>query len=138
MELLILAIGVVAGVSLVIALVHLTGGSRVGRFCDEQHVAAEFEHVFPDLAVDGIHMTNTKRDALVLLRNDLIAHVRMMGDKPVVRLLSEPEVALTQVLARESAVVLPADGLAASRTVLQFEDRLVLSAVSNRISRTTN
>ncbi|MEO1746602.1 MAG: hypothetical protein AAFR13_08750, partial [Pseudomonadota bacterium] len=59
-------------------------------------------------------------------------------DKPVVRLLSEPEVAFTQVLARESAVVLPADGLAASRTVLQFEDRLVLSAVRNRISRTTN
>ncbi|MEL6922327.1 MAG: hypothetical protein AAFO77_15165 [Pseudomonadota bacterium] len=136
MDLVILAVGVGAGISLVIALVHFTGGSRVGTFSDSDDALLEFQRSFPDLTVESVHLTTGARDALVLIaENGLLAHVKMMGSNPVVRLLSDPEVALTKTLPNEMAVVIPADGLAQSPTVLQFAERRILSDVNHRITR---
>ncbi|MEO1703357.1 MAG: hypothetical protein AAFR71_15030 [Pseudomonadota bacterium] len=138
MELVILAIGVVVGVVLVVGLVHMTGGSKSKRFASTDQALAVFQNRFPDKIVETVHVAIGGRDALVLIANkDAIAHLHMMGANPVVRLLTDAEIARTKTMINEGAVVLPGDGLAVSATVLQFEDRTILSDVNRRMMRKT-
>ncbi|MEM1376512.1 MAG: hypothetical protein AAGG69_03900 [Pseudomonadota bacterium] len=136
MDLLTLAIGVVAGVALVIALVHFTGGSRIRRFRDEDEALLAFQKTYPDLTVEQVDLAQGGRDAIVLIaESGLFAHLKMMGAKPVVRLLSDAEIAKAKTLPQEKAVVIPADGLAQGATVLQFAEQRILSEINHRIMR---
>ena len=136
MELVILAVGVVTGVVLIVGLVHITGGSKANRFTDTDKALSAFQANHPDKTVEAVHLAIGGRDALVMIiENDGMAHLKMMGVNPVVRLLNGAEIARTKTMINEGAVVLPPDGLAASATVLQFDDRSVLSDVNRRMMR---
>ena len=130
MELLILAVGVGAGVTLVVFLVHFTGGSDAKRFSSPESALAACGAVYKDLAVSKAHLAIGGREALIFDgEHRILAYLKMLGANPVIRFLSDDEITQITVMENEIAVVVPGDGLAAPATVLLFDDRAVLGDV---------
>ncbi len=87
MDPLVLGSVVLGGVTLVVALVHLGGGTRTVEL-DPAHARALFADDFPDLAVTSVMVADDRRAALLDLGDRGVGLVYSLGDGYVTRALA--------------------------------------------------
>ena len=85
MSLGLLAVMVVFGVSGVVLLVHLTGGSRRARLEDEAVAQARFAIDYPDLAIVAAYLTQDGDAAFLALKDGRAGIVAAVGDRFLTR-----------------------------------------------------
>ncbi|HRP78458.1 MAG TPA: hypothetical protein PL183_05060 [Aquamicrobium sp.] len=93
MSLTLLVAMVVAGVSGVVLVVHLTGGSRRARLEDEAAARARFGLDFPDLAVEAVHLTAAADAAFLALGDGRVGIVQAIGDRFLTRVVAARDLA---------------------------------------------
>ena len=93
MSLGLLAILVVIGVSGVVLVVHLTGGSRRARLEDEATARARFGVDYPDLAVMAVHPTHEGDAAFLALEDGRVGIVAAIGDRFLTRVVGAADLA---------------------------------------------
>jgi hypothetical protein len=111
---------VVFGVSLVVALVHVSGGTRHASFRDEAAAKAAAADAFPGMKL-GPALLSAGRDAAFLDAGDRIVALLPLGNRHVVRLLAREEV--KPVAEGETAIRFPAMDAATPAMVIRFDDR---------------
>ena len=97
MSLALLVAMVVAGVSGVVLLVHLTGGGKPARLADEAAALARFALDFPDFDVRSVHLTR-EGDAAFLALGDgpmgaRVGIVQAVGGKFLTRVIAGRDLA---------------------------------------------
>lgn len=92
MPLEILVIMVVAGVSLIVAVVAFSGLSHTARFDDEDHARRLLTEEFPDATFGEGIVSGDGRAAFFRCGNDRIAVAAGMGDRYVLRLFERKAV----------------------------------------------
>lgn len=93
MSLGLLVVMVVVGVSGVVLIVHLTGGSRRARLADEAAARARFGVDHPDLAIVAVHLTKEGDAAFLALDDGHVGIVAAIGDRFLTRLVRAPDLA---------------------------------------------
>ncbi len=88
MSLVMLAAFVVAGIGLVVAAVHLTGGSAVASLADDAAAMARFAQDFPEQRVDAVRRTRDRRTAFLRLDGGRVGIVQSVGGKFLTRIVS--------------------------------------------------
>ena len=86
MSLVTLVILVVAGVSLVVAVVAFSGVSHAVQLDDEDHARALLREEFPDASLGEGLLSGDRKAAFFRCGNDRIAVAAAMGDRYVLRL----------------------------------------------------
>ncbi|MCO5158223.1 MAG: hypothetical protein M9945_15985 [Aquamicrobium sp.] len=84
---------VVIGVSGVVLLVHLTGGSRRARLADEAAARARFGVDYPDPAIVAVHLTQDGDAAFLALDDGRVGIVAAVGDRFLTRLVGAADLA---------------------------------------------
>lgn len=95
MSLGLLAVMVVIGVSGVVLLVHLTGGSRRARLENEAAARARFGVDHSDLAIVALHLTQDGDAAFLALKDGRVGIVAAVGDRFLTRLVGAADLAGT-------------------------------------------
>lgn len=95
MSLGLLAVMVVFGVSGVVLLVHLTGGSRRARLEDEAAARARFAIDYPDLAIVAAYRTQDGDAAFLALEGGRAGIVAAVGDRFLTRIAGAHDLAGT-------------------------------------------
>ena len=91
----VLLVLVVVGMSLIVGLTHLMGGSVQAQLT-EASIRSRLAHDLPDAAVSDIAMASDQRSALVALADETIAVVFVLGDALVSRhLAAAPQLTAT-------------------------------------------
>ena len=93
MDLTLLVAMVVVGVSGVVLIVHLTGGSRRARLDGEAAARARFGVDFPDLGVETVHLTAAADAAFLALGDGRVGIVQAIGDKFLTRVVAARDLA---------------------------------------------
>lgn len=93
MSLGLLVVMVVVGVSGVVLIVHLTGGSKRARLADEAAARARFGVDYPDCGVTAIHLTKEGDAAFLALDDGRIGIVAAIGDRFLTRLVAMHDLA---------------------------------------------
>lgn len=93
MSLGLLVVMVVVGVSGVVLIVHLTGGSRRARLADEAAARARFGVDYPDLAIVAVHLTKEGDAAFLALNDGRVGIVAAIGDRFLTRLIATHDLA---------------------------------------------
>jgi len=93
MSLTLLVAMVVVGVSGVVLIVHLTGGSRPARLADETAARARFALDFPDLDVRAVHPTAEGDAAFLALGDGRVGIVQAVGSKFLTRVIAARDLA---------------------------------------------
>lgn len=93
MSLALLAVMVVVGVSGVVLLVHLTGGSKPARLAGEAAALARFAADYPDLDVRSVHLTAGRDAAFLALGDGRVGIVQAVGGKFLTRVVSGSDLA---------------------------------------------
>ena len=78
---------VVGGISLVVAAIHLSGGSRTARFDDTQAAVDRFSLDFPNESAVHAWLTADRRDAFLALASGDTGLVHAVGDRFLTRVL---------------------------------------------------
>lgn len=110
---------VVGGVSAVVLLAHLTGGSETARIASADAALDRFRLDHPDTAPRSILITDDQRGALLEL-DDGVGVVTVLGDKTLTRLLTPSS--LRRVTADERGLHLRLRDPAAPRLDLALGD----------------
>lgn len=84
---------VVVGVSGVVLLVHLTGGSAPARLAGEAAARERFAFDFPDLGVRSVHLTRAGDAAFLALEDGRVGIVQAIGGKFLTRLVAAGDLA---------------------------------------------
>ena len=93
MSLPVLVAFVLVGISLVVAAVHLTGGSRVADIDDEGHARRIFALDFPDELPEEVMITADRHSAFLPLGSGRIGMVQSFGDGFFTRVATAEDVA---------------------------------------------
>lgn len=93
MSLALLAVMVVFGVSGVVLLVHLTGGSKPALLADEAAAQARFATDYPDIPVRSVHLTAAREAAFLALGDGRVGIVKAVGGKFLTRVVSARDLA---------------------------------------------
>lgn len=88
MSLVVLAAFVVAGIGLVVAAVHLTGGSAVIGLDDDAAAVARFAQDFPEQHIGAVCRTRDGRTAFLRLDSGRVGIVQAVGGKFLTRIVS--------------------------------------------------
>ena len=92
MSLLVLAAVVVAGIGLIVAAVHLSGGSTGAVVADANAARECFALDFPDRTVRSVHLTRDRLSAFLALDDGRVGVVQVVGGKFLTRLASAASV----------------------------------------------
>lgn len=84
---------VVIGVSGVVLIVHLTGGTRRARLEDEAAARARFGVDCPDLAIGAVHLTQNGDAAFLALEDGRVGIVAAIGDRFLTRAVAAHDLA---------------------------------------------
>lgn len=93
MSLVVLAAFVVAGIGLVVAAVHLTGGSSVATLADDAAARTRFAQDFPDLRASEVYLSQDRRSAFLGLGDGRVGVVQAVGGKFLTRIATAGSVA---------------------------------------------
>jgi hypothetical protein len=94
---------VVVGIALVVAAVHLTGGSKVAIVADDDHARRLFRDDFPDEAPAKVEITADRLSAFLVLSGGRTGIVQSFGDGYFTRIAGPSDVA--DILVRPPATV---------------------------------
>lgn len=97
MSLAVLVALVAIGVSLVIAAVHFSGGSKRAVIRDSAHARQLFGRDYPDIPTSGADLTTDRENAFLLLPAGAVGIVHVVGDGYLTRLVSVADVASLQL-----------------------------------------
>lgn len=84
---------VVIGVSSVVLIVHLTGGSRRARLDGEAAARARFAIDFPEAVVAAVHLTRDGDAAFLALEDGRAGIVAAIGDRFLTRVVGAGDMA---------------------------------------------
>lgn len=84
---------VVVGVSGVVLIVHLTGGSRRARLDDAAAARARFAVDFPDPGIMAVHLTKDGDAAFLALDDRRVGIVAAIGDRFLTRMVGTSDLA---------------------------------------------
>ncbi len=84
---------VAVGVSGVVLIVHLTGGSRRARLDGDAMVRARFAQDFPDLAASAVYLTKEGDAAFLQLDDGRTGIVASIGDRFLTRVVGAADLA---------------------------------------------
>jgi len=93
----ILAVMVVFGISLAVAAVHFTGGSRIARLADARAALERFTVDFPDLCPGATYLTADGRAAFLDLGQGRTGVVQVIGDRFLTRIVTPADVDLANL-----------------------------------------
>jgi hypothetical protein len=93
MNLVLLATVVAAGISLVVLVVHLTGGTRRAALTDAKAAAERFAIDYPELRPSAVYLTQDRSCAFLELPNSRVGVVHAVGDKFLTRLIARSDLA---------------------------------------------
>lgn len=94
---------VVVGISLCVAAVHFTGGSKWATFAGVDDALRHFHQDFPDESVRKVRLTADRRTAFMELDAGRTGIVQTFGDGFLTRIVTAPEV-VSAALAGPDAV----------------------------------
>lgn len=84
---------VLVGISVVVAAVHLTGGSKIADIDDEGHARRIFALDFPEEKPAEVIITADRHSAFLLLGNGRVGMVQSFGDGFFTRIAAAEDVA---------------------------------------------
>lgn len=84
---------VVVGISLVVAAVHFTGGSKVAAMDDEDHARQIFALDFPDEKPGEVMITSDRHSAFLPLPGERCGMVQSFGDGFFTRIVGGKDIA---------------------------------------------
>lgn len=84
---------VVVGISLVVAAVHFTGGSKVAAIVDEDHARRIFALDFPDESPADVMITSDRHSAFLPLPGRRVGMVQSFGDGFFTRVAGRKDIA---------------------------------------------
>ena len=93
MNLVLLAAVVAAGISLVVAVVHMTGGTCRATLADTKAASERFAIDYPDLRPSAFYLTQDGSCAFLELPNSRVGIVYAVGDKFLTRLIARSDLA---------------------------------------------
>lgn len=88
----ILAVMVVFGITLAVAAVHFTGGSRLARLADAGAALERFAVDFPDLKPAATHLTTDGGTAFLDLGQGRTGVVQVIGDRFLTRIVTPADI----------------------------------------------
>ncbi|CAM5610244.1 hypothetical protein MAUB1S_10355 [Mycolicibacterium aubagnense] len=88
----VLVVMVVVGISMAVAAVHFTGGSRVMRLVDAGQAMDRFAVDFPDLTPGTIQLTENGDTAFIDLGDGRTGIVHVIGDRFLTRVVAPSEI----------------------------------------------
>ena len=94
----ILAVMVVFGISLAVAAVHFTGGSRTARLADARAALERFTVDFPDLRPGATYLTTDGGAAFLDLGQGRTGVVQVIGDRFLTRIVTPADVDLASLV----------------------------------------
>lgn len=83
---------VVVGISMAVAAVHFTGGSRVTRLVDTRQALDRFAEDFPDLKPGTVQLTEHGDTAFIDLGDGRTGIVHTIGDRFLTRIVTPTEI----------------------------------------------
>lgn len=95
MSLPILVAIVVIGISLSVAAVHFTGGTRTARLASEAEARAAFARDYPDIVAGAVRLAGDGTGALLVLGDGRIGVLSAIGDRFLTRIVAPGSAALT-------------------------------------------
>lgn len=90
----VLVVMVVVGISMAVAAVHFTGGSRTTRLADAAQALDRFGEDFPDLKSGTVRLTESGDTAFIELADGHIGIVHAIGDRFLTRIVTRAEIEL--------------------------------------------
>lgn len=91
MSLPVLVAMVAIGISLIVAAVHFTGGTKKAVLDGEADAKGRFSDDFPDAQVDEVRLTQAKGSAFLKLRNGRVGVVQAIGSRYLTRIITPAE-----------------------------------------------
>lgn len=88
----VLGVMVVVGISMAVAAVHFTGGSRTTRLADARQALNRFAVDFPDLRPGAVWLTENGDTAFLELADGRIGIVHSIGDRFLTRIVTPVEI----------------------------------------------
>ena len=88
----VLVVMVVVGISMAVAAVHFTGGSRTTRLADTRQALERFAVDFPDLGPGTVQLTENGDTAFIELDHGHIGIVHVIGDRYLTRIVTPAEI----------------------------------------------
>lgn len=93
----VLVVMVVVGISMAVAAVHFTGGSRAARLIDARQALDRFAEDFPDLRPETVQLTENGDTAFIELADGHMGIVRAIGDRFLTRVVTPDEIELAKL-----------------------------------------
>ncbi|HEV2506832.1 MAG TPA: hypothetical protein VGV39_27420 [Mesorhizobium sp.] len=88
----VLVMMVVVGISMAVAAVHFTGGSRVTQLIDAGQALDRFAEDFPDLKPEAVQLTENGDTAFIELGDGRTGIVHAIGDRFLTRIVTPAEI----------------------------------------------
>ncbi|WP_421849160.1 hypothetical protein [Oricola sp.] len=130
MSLPVLVLVVVAGITLIILAVHLSGGTKTSEF-DAASVAIErFAVDFPETETVKCHLTRDRHDAILELADGHIGLVHAVGSNALTRFVAAGEMSAWQSADNASSVEIRTGDLTWPRAQFHFDDAGEAAVVS--------
>ena len=93
----VLVVMVVVGISMAVAAVHFTGGSRAIRLADVRQALDRFAVDFPDLRPGKVRLTENGDTAFIELTDGHTGIVHAIGDRFLTRIVTPAEIELAKL-----------------------------------------
>ncbi|MFE0014369.1 hypothetical protein ACFWXH_05970 [Mesorhizobium sp. NPDC059054] len=93
----VLVVMVVVGISMAVAAVHFTGGSRTTRLADARQALDRFAVDFPDLKPGTVQLTGNGDTAFIELADGHTGVVHAIGDRFLTRIVTPAEIELVKL-----------------------------------------
>lgn len=92
----VLVVMVAVGISLAVAAVHFTGGSRATRLADSRQALDRFAVDFPDLEPGAVRLTQNGDTAFIELGDERTGIVHTIGDRFLTRIVTPSDIELAR------------------------------------------
>ncbi len=93
----ILVVMVVVGISMAVAAVHFTGGSRTIRLADVEQALDRFALDFPEIKAGAVQLTENGDTAFIDVTNGDVGIVHAVGDRFLTRIVTPAEIDLASL-----------------------------------------
>lgn len=137
MSLTVLVIVVFCGISLVVAVVHMSGGSVRATIESEPAAIRRLADDYEEESVRDVHITRDRHSAILLLDSGMIGIVHSVGDMLLTRCLWPSEIGRIDRPA-ETQIVLGLKDISWPGGTFEFEDRNACESVIECLQATEN
>lgn len=132
MSLPILVLAVVIGISVIVAAIHFSGGSRTATIASAEQAVSRFHDDFPGEAVGAVRLTVSADTAFLELDGGRVGLVHALGDRFLTRILTPGDVVSCRSSAERLSVRLSDFTFGGGNFI--FADAAMADAVAARLA----